>query len=377
MATDVDSTGAWIEAGLYDPASPTATEQFELLTWITSLGITVAQMAGAKAAGRLDSLPADLALRPGPHHSLREIANLIGTNVDSLNDIRRASGFALVDPDTASFTPGDVEMFRAFNDAAALFSRTELLHFSRVVGTSLRRIADAAGEMFILDVEGPLVSGASTDILALARQSYEAILMTQAAIVVFEPMFRAQLEQSIQTSRLARIAAPHSSTLALAVGFVDLTGFTSRSEVLSPEALLDLVLTFETNACDLVAEHGGRVVKLIGDEVMFTAVDTKAACAIALELLGSAEITDTPSPRGGLAFGPVIAHGGDLYGDTVNRASRLAGIAIPGEVLVDLEVRSRAQGFCFEQAGRRQLKGFREPTELWSLVAISTNGVAR
>jgi class 3 adenylate cyclase len=372
MAASDDPSDAWTAAGLYDPTSPTATEQLELLTWIATFGISVEQMVAAKAIGQLGSLPADLALRPGPHTSLREIAELIGTNVESLNDIRRSSGFAPTDPNAALFTAGDVEMFRGFNDAAALFSRTELLHFTRVVGTSLRRIADAAGEMFILDIEAPLVTEPTTDRLALARQSYDAILMTESAIAVFEPMFRAQLEQSILMSRLARMSSSDNTTLSLAVGFVDLTGYTSRSQQMSGEQLLDLVLTFESNACDLVADHGGRVVKLIGDEVMFTTVDADAACSIALGLLADAGPVDAPHPRGGVAYGPVIAHGGDLYGDTVNRASRIADIAVPNEVLVDAEVQSRATAFAFGQAGRRLLKGFNEPITLWSLTAERT-----
>jgi adenylate cyclase len=185
-------------------------------------------------------------------------------------------------------------------------------------------------------------------------------------------MFRAHLEQSLLATRRARGASTDYTTLPLAVGFVDLTEFTARSAQLSPTDLLNLVLTFEADACDLVADHGGRVVKLIGDEVMFTAVDAEAACAIALGLLASVGSVDAPNPRGGLAYGPVIAHGGDLYGETVNRAARMADIAIPGEVLVDAAVVSLSGGLQFDQAGRRQLKGFRDPVELWSLTKAHT-----
>ncbi|CAB4885090.1 unannotated protein [freshwater metagenome] len=372
MTTAADPTEAWIAADLYDPSSPNSAERLELLRWISSLGISIDQMVAAKASGALRSLPGDMALRPGPRRSLREIATIIGTTVESLNDIRRASGFAPVDPDEVAFTPGDIEMFRGFNNAAAIFSRDELLHFSRVLGTSLRRIADAAGEMFLLDVEAPLVSEPATGELELAHKIHDAVLMVESAIAVFEPMFRAHLEQSLQATRRARGDSTDYSTIPLAIGFVDLTGFTSQTEQLSPGEVLDLVLTFEARACDLVADHGGRVVKLIGDEVMFTAVDAEAACVIALGLLAEVGADNAPNARGGLAYGSVIAHGGDLYGETVNRASRLADIAVPGEVLVDGEVVGRADERHFQPAGRRQLKGFREPVALWSLTAEAT-----
>lgn len=373
---DADSTDAWIEAGLYDPSSPTARQRFELLTWIASLGISIEQMVAAKANSQLRALAGDIALRPGPRTSLRQIAEQIGTSMESINDVRRASGFPPCDPDTADFTAGDAEMFSSFSAAATIFSRDELLHFTRVVGTSMRRIADAASEMFLLDIEAPLAAGPDSDELALARSIYDATLMTGSAIAIFEPMFRSHLEQSVIATRLARGASTDYNTLPLAVGFVDLTEFTALSSQLSAPALLDLVLTFEANACDLVADHGGRVVKLIGDEVMFTAVDAEAACAIALGLLASVGSADAPNPRGGLAYGQVIAHGGDLYGETVNRAARMADIAIPGEVLVDCGVTTHALGMRFARAGRRQLKGFREPTNLWSLTQEPAEGVS-
>jgi hypothetical protein len=54
------------------------------------------------------------------------------------------------------------------------------------------------------------------------------------------------------------------------VGFVDMLGFTALTEELEPDELGATVTTFETRAYETVAEHGGRVIKTIGDEVMFT-----------------------------------------------------------------------------------------------------------
>ena len=71
--------------------------------------------------------------------------------------------------------------------------------------------------------------------------------------------------------------------------------------------------------------------------------------------------------RGGLAHGPVVTAGGDVYGSTVNLASRIADIAVPGEVLVDEGVTRAAPYLEFEPAGRRQLKGFTDPVRLWAL----------
>ena len=154
--------------------------------------------------------------------------------------------------------------------------------------------------------------------------------------------------------------------MPLTIGFVDLNGFTSRSASMSPTELLDLVMTFEAASVDLVADHGGRLVKLIGDEVMFTAVEPSEACAIAAGLVRQADRL-AGGGRAGLAHGHVISSGGDVYGDIVNLAARIVDVAVPGEVLVNEAITARADGLPFEPAGRRQLKGFAEPVRLWSL----------
>jgi class 3 adenylate cyclase len=361
-----DAIRAWTGAGLYDPADARAGDRLALLTWLDERGITLEQMIDANANGNLTSVAGDSLLRENPLWTLADMAEQLGTSAELLDELRRAGGFPPVDPLQRLFTDIDLLQFRAFMDASAFFSRNELLHLTRVIGSSLRRIADASGEMFFLDVEAPLRTGAGTP-LDLAKKNLEAMQLLQGAIAVFEPMFRAQLQESLQASRAARRNSSDLETVPLAIGFVDLSGYTSMAEQISPDRLLRAVLDFEASAYDLVAECGGRVVKLIGDEVMFTTIDAPSACDIALGLLDEVGNVDGARPRGGVAFGNVIAHGGDIYGVSVNRASRMADIAVPDEILVDSEVVARAGGRWFEPAGRRQLKGFREPVALWSL----------
>jgi class 3 adenylate cyclase len=367
MPASDDLIRSWRDAGLYDPEAPTAAGRLALLSWLHDRGTPHAQMLAAHERGELGSLAGDSLLRANQRWSLNEIAEQVGTSVEVLDQLRRASGFRPTDPDAPSFTDRDLDQFRSFMEASAFFSMGELLHLTRVIGTSLRRIADAASEMFFLDVETPLRIGAGGE-LALAVKNLEAMELSRAATLVFEPMFLAHLQESIQVSRAARRGAVDLGTMPLAIGFVDLSGYTSMVERITPTALLRAVLDFESAAYDLVADCGGRVIKMIGDEVMFTTVDAHAACEIALGLLEEIGGDDDPRPRGGVAFGHVIAHGGDLYGVSVNRAARMADIAVPDEILVDADVVARATTHRFEPAGRRQLKGFREPVPVWSLL---------
>lgn len=351
----------WVDAGLLDPSSPTASDRRALLEWLTALGIPLDLMVDAEREGDLAGLAGDLALRPGERFTVAELARRTGFDLAMATQLRIAAGFTPGTAEEPTCTPDDVTVFDLFALARSLFSEAELLHFTRVVGSSIRRVAEAAGEMFLRDVEAsqrPVV-----DELERARTSVQAIELARQATGLFDPLFRAHLAGSVRASRRALAGHDDVATMPLSVGFVDLAGFTERSGAASPAELLRLVSTFEAMAHDLVTAHGGRLVKLIGDEVMFAAVDPDAACAIALALTSQQGVP----ARGGMAHGEVVTSGGDLYGSVVNLASRITDQAVVGEVLVNDALVEAAPGRMFEPAGRRNLKGFSEPVRLWTL----------
>ena len=91
---------------------------------------------------------------------------------------------------------------------------------------------------------------------------------------------------------------------------------------------------FEALATDIVTAHGGRVIKTVGDEILFVHGEAAPAAAIALDLVDTmAEDDLLPDVRVGMAYGRVISRLGDVFGMTVNRASRLTAVAPPGGVL--------------------------------------------
>lgn len=351
----------WIAAGLLDPASPAADERRSLLVWLSSLDIPIELMVDAEREGDLAGLAGEIALRPGERFTVAELARRTGFDLETAQRLRIAAGFALGASDEPVCTPDDVTVFELFALARSLFSEAELLHFTRVLGSSVRRVAEAAGEMFLRDVEAGQLP--DVDEVERAQTSLQAIGLARQATGLFDPLFRAHLAGSVQASRRAMAGHDDLATMPLSVGFVDLAGFTERAGAASPAELLRLVSTFEAMAHDLVTAHGGRLVKLIGDEVMFAAVDPDAACAIALALTSQQGVP----ARGGLAHGEVVTSGGDLYGSVVNLASRITDQAIVGEVLVNDALVEAAPGRGFEPAGRRSLKGFADPVRLWSL----------
>jgi adenylate cyclase len=130
----------------------------------------------------------------------------------------------------------------------------------------------------------------------------------------------------------------------LAVGFADLVGYTSRSRGMGGRELGAMVEDFESTATEVIARHAGRVVKTVGDGVLFTAGTGVAAVEIGLELPKVWEAEDRPPLRTGAAYGPVLTRLGDIYSPVVNLASRLTSLAHPGTMLVDRGLARQLRG---------------------------------
>jgi adenylate cyclase len=163
------------------------------------------------------------------------------------------------------------------------------------------------------------------------------------------------------------------------VGFVDLSDFTALSTRTELDAIGGLLHTFESLASDVIAETPGRVVKLIGDEVMFVCPESGDATRAALHILEGCADTGLPAARSGLAQGSVLRQGGDYFGTPVNRASRITQVAAPGTVLVDDAVRGRLAGMedlHLEPAGEPSLKGL-GATRLYRVTGSTERRAAR
>ena len=150
-------------------------------------------------------------------------------------------------------------------------------------------------------------------------------------------------------------------TVVLAVGFADMVGFTALSQQASEKELSDVVGRFEDLAYDIVAAGGGRVVKMIGDEVFFVAESAAAGAGIGLQLADTySSDTRLPDIRVGLSVGPVLPRAGDYLGPAVNIASRLVNLARPGSVLISEQLAeqiSTDEDFDLKRLRARNLKG--------------------
>ncbi len=251
----------------------------------------------------------------------------------------RTMGVVVPDEDRPMFSEDDAEFTDFLVQANPVGSHGgELL---RVLGSSLSRVAEAAVAVYVQTQE-PDQDLPGLDILAWAKGQ---AAVNAAALRLGDSMgavFAHHMRDAIDRQRAAQTEVSDRSLHRLAVGFVDLVGFTPLSLHTSPTSLLELIGDFEGRAFEVAANHQGRIVKHIGDEVMFVAPDAGDGCAIALEITASSGTGI--EPRGGVCYGDVITRHGDYYGPVVNLASRLADLAVPGEVLVDADTARAASG---------------------------------
>ncbi len=356
-------------AGLYDPASPKADERLALLEWLMAQGADADRIVQASRSGSpLTGLGGDLALRTSSARlTLPEMAKLAAMSTERIEKIRVTVGLPPANREETQFSADDAVAFSSFDQAAQIFGAAALSEFMRVVGTSLGRIAEAAVSLFLVNIEGPIVERGGSEV-ALAQANVAVMRAFEMIPPVMNSLLRAHLGIAIRRMRSARLERS-VNLVRMTVGFIDLVGFTGLSRKLSAHELAELVAQFEGTATEVITARDGRLVKVIGDEVMFVARDCAAACDVALTLVERFAGDGAVTPRGGLAAGPLLARSGDYYGPIVNLASRIADLAVPQEVLVTQEVVTQAEGhqLRFDPAGKRMLKGFDEPVTLYAV----------
>lgn len=351
---------AWTAAGLYDASAPNAAERLELLIFLVERGCSLDEMVDAHQRGRLFALAGDRIVRPArDQFDLEQVAQMIGHPVDDVRALWRA--FGLVDVGDAVASADDVEMLRTALAMAGVLGMEATVGLARVMGSSMARIGDATSTV----VRGrfPAMSVAVSGSEVATARAFAAIAANVPALGrALDTLFRHHLEAArMHFERTESWDVVGAGGVRVAVGFADLCGFTGLTQQLRMDELSFLLTRFETIASDVVQDHSGRVVKFIGDAVMFVAPDAVSAVAIADELVAAAAERGLQA-RAGVSAGTALALDGDYFGPVVNLAARLVAIADAGDVVVSEDVAERL-GDRRETTplGSRSLRGFAEP----------------
>jgi class 3 adenylate cyclase len=351
-------------AGLYDPDAPDAADRADLLRYLVEEGATIDELRVSDADGNLSSLGFDRRLRDGDA-SAADLAVRTGTDLGVVLETYRLLGIPITDPDRSQLSSAEGRLFELLALAGPTLPEGMTEEILRSIGAALTLVSESTVSAFVGSVEGLLEQGSPRARAEFTSATGELGLELGALL---EPLLRHHLWAAVNRQRAAMRTSVDRLQSMVAIGFVDLVGFTAATSQMGSTQLLEFMQRFQRRAFDVVTAAGGRLVKHIGDEIMFASPEPVDGCEIALALIEA--FADAESlPRGGLAHGLVVARHGDYYGPVVNLAARLADIAVSGEVLADAAVaESVGPGrYSFEPAGRRQLKGFPDPVRVVSL----------
>ena len=265
-----------------------------------------------------------------------DVATAAGVTTEEARRLWRALGF----PDAgehAAFTAADLDALTTLVGAveAGAIDFDTAVRLTRAVGQTMARLADWQVATLSARVEH-LEEGLE----ATGSRIGSALRIADQVGVPFEQMliyaWRRHLAAAVGRIEALGAADEDLHTTQVTVGFADLVGFTALSNEMEDDRLADMVEIFESRCADVVAARHGRLIKTLGDSVLFVSEDAERAISIALniiEVIGND--ARLPDVRLGLATGSVIMRLGDVFGSPVNLAARLTGVARRNRVITD------------------------------------------
>jgi adenylate cyclase len=275
----------------------------------------------------------------------------------------------------------DEELLRLAAPALEGFGgdQTALLGAHRQLGDRLRGLAESQVRLFHSHVEERLTTEGHPDHSWSDDLNQVAVSMMASLERALVLLYRRHFEHYVLEVTVVRAeAALERAGLARrrpvrppAIAFLDLTGYTKVTEERGDRAAAELAGRLVEIVHELAHRYGGRLVKLLGDGVMFHFPEPGQAVRCGLELVDRVPRLGLPLARVGLHSGPVVFQDGDYFGRTVNVAARITDHARPGEILVSDQVVAdvdRLEAVRFEPVGPVSLKGLSAPITLYTAV---------
>jgi adenylate cyclase len=278
----------------------------------------------------------------------REVAAGVGLSLLSARKLWRALGFPNWGDDDVAFTE---------RDQAALSTAVGMVRAGKLTEEAAISVTRAIGQMtdrmvvwqIEALVEDMVHEQGLTDAQARKRLVHELPALVDPLEEMLVYSWRRQLNAGVQRLAVRAEAGLQASEegregdeddaplpLARAVGFADLVSYTSLSRRMNEKTLAQLVQRFENKCAEIISVGGGRLVKTVGDEVLYIAETPAAGAEISLALAEAFTRDEIlPEARVAMVWGRILSRLGDIYGPTVNLAARLTTLADPGTVLVD------------------------------------------
>jgi adenylate cyclase len=379
---------AWLASiGVLRPTEPDTFRfpdvfRVKLVAALLDGGFTTEQIEWAVAEGHLilDVVDDYLLLEPGPRseRTFAEFQSTAGPRASLLPSIYWALG--LPEPDPASrLTTDEEERLRRFLDGWSLARSDEtLIRAARLIAEGTRMVSEGWADLLDEDVAGParerLYRGEVERFPGGVRAAFSTLFRLQPEMMHWliqryqEQRSVAGIVQGFEQFFAARAMRPPPQPSAPpAIVFVDLAGYTRATEVHGDEMAVRFASTLQRHAEAVASKHEGRLVKLLGDGAMLTFPDAARGLDAAIHLVRVLGVEGGLSAHAGIHSGPVIRRDLDLFGRTVNLASRLAEAAGPGEVWMTEAVAEASDRppVRLEPADGASLKGVTEEVSLF------------
>jgi adenylate cyclase len=353
--------------------TPAAAAYVRVVARLRARGHALDQIKRASDRGQLAVGPIeDLLSGSEGRYTLREVARASGLQAALIERILSALGLGA--RAEGPMSEEDMEMMRYV--AAMLAAGLPLVAFlqlARVYGQALAQIADAEVRLVHLYVHEPLMREGMPSV-EIAEEMEELVRELIPFVVplmsyVHNRYLAHFVEQDVIGHMETELAdsASEEGRLRVAIAFADLAGYARLTVERGDEEALQAVELF-VEAVEQSLPHDARVIKTLGDEVMVVATDPVALTDWAVRLQSEID-RGQPPPRIGIHYGQALYRDGDYYGREVNQAARVVARAAGGEVLVTrpvVDMAAGADGVKFDRIGEVGLKGFLEPTELFT-----------
>ncbi len=346
-------------------------EHFDLLGWV--MGGPAAMMYAADHPGQVDHLVIYASWAKStdvmPPESLQSLATLCRTNWTMASRLFPDMSTRVVAPELGLKLAETFQAAVSGDVVAAiiedLIDCTDILPQIKAQTLVVHRVDDTAMPFACSQRIASLIPGAR--------------LMPLKGDVNYPPLGDWESVIEAMTQFLTPVAEDAEPVEVVSSGFrtilfTDVVAHTAMMRRLGDEKGRDVLREHETVTRDVLKQHGGSEVKTMGDGFMasFGSVTKAVECAVALQRAfteRNATAVEAVHVRVGLNAGEPIEEDGDLFGETVILAARIAATAQGSEILASMGVRElcAGKGFLFADRGEHVMRGFEDPVRVFEI----------
>jgi adenylate cyclase len=373
---DASRLQEWVDAGLFQRVDENTADwvaRAHIVSQLERAGVPIDMI---KAAEREDVLARAyiyefLQVARRGDNLFRNVAESTGIEEQLLLRICDALGIE----DASSFSDSETAFLNLLGETMRLgLTPAMTLEFCEIWGSQMRFIAHAEMIAYDTNLSRKFFAESVSPLEAAAALAPLTRMILRTLDLAAQPLHRRHLLQAMSLETDTMLAShaggevlPPGEVL-VAIGFIDLTGFTTLTEEEGDQRALTYTRRLERVVAESIRDRGGRIVKRLGDGLMLASSEIEDLIGVLLDTMAALEARDDmPPARAGVGYGHAVSRGGDYFGRTVNVAARALDEAEPYEVLCTDEACQAVESetLRFSKPRDSLLQGIREPVRLW------------